>query len=118
MITTGGEGQFFKQEPIGFWLNGQFVLDYNFDGEGALFPPFSFDTELTTHTLGRLKLAGEDFDRDLGLENIDFGVYVRISSFTGWTPCDRCADVPLVIISICTLNPGKRSRSRAMLAGY
>lgn len=53
MITTGGEGQFYKKnQTIGYWLNGVFVSDYNFNGE-----------------------AGEDFDEELLLENIDFGTY-------------------------------------------
>ncbi|TFK39729.1 glycoside hydrolase [Crucibulum laeve] len=53
LITTGGEGHFFKKENIGFWFNGTFVSDYNFNGQ-----------------------AGEDFDLELHLDNIDFGTYV------------------------------------------
>jgi mannan endo-1,4-beta-mannosidase len=35
MITTGGEGQFYwKDKNVGFWFNGTFVFDYNFNGEG------------------------------------------------------------------------------------
>jgi len=47
LITTGGEGQF-------FWKNADptFASDYNFNGQ-----------------------AGEDFDFDLTLENVDFGTY-------------------------------------------
>jgi mannan endo-1,4-beta-mannosidase len=46
MITTGGEGQFYwKNDPA-------LASDYNFNGQ-----------------------AGEDFDRELFLENIDFGTY-------------------------------------------
>jgi mannan endo-1,4-beta-mannosidase len=53
MITTGGEGQFYKKnQNIGYWLNGVFVSDYNFNGQ-----------------------AGEDFDEELLLDNIDFGTY-------------------------------------------
>ncbi|KAF9460821.1 glycoside hydrolase [Collybia nuda] len=52
LITTGGEGHFYWKKPVGFWYNGQFISDYNFNGQ-----------------------AGEDFDRDLTLENIDFGTY-------------------------------------------
>ncbi|PPQ68624.1 hypothetical protein CVT25_005534 [Psilocybe cyanescens] len=53
MITTGGEGHFFKKnQNIGFWFDGQFVSDYNFNGQ-----------------------AGEDFDEELFLDNIDFGTY-------------------------------------------
>ncbi|KDR84164.1 hypothetical protein GALMADRAFT_151167 [Galerina marginata CBS 339.88] len=53
MITTGGEGHFFKKnQNIGFWQNGVFVSDYNFNGQ-----------------------AGEDFDQELFLDNIDFGTY-------------------------------------------
>uniref|UniRef100_A0A8H8CKK8 mannan endo-1,4-beta-mannosidase n=1 Tax=Psilocybe cubensis TaxID=181762 RepID=A0A8H8CKK8_PSICU len=53
MITTGGEGHFFKRnQDIGYWLNGQFISDYNFNGQ-----------------------AGEDFDEELFLENVDFGTY-------------------------------------------
>ncbi|KDR85072.1 hypothetical protein GALMADRAFT_218154 [Galerina marginata CBS 339.88] len=61
MITTGGEGHFFKRDQnIGFWFNGVFVSDYNFNGQ-----------------------AGEDFDEDLQLKNIDFGTYdIPGSNFT------------------------------------
>ncbi|KAF9056245.1 glycoside hydrolase [Panaeolus papilionaceus] len=53
LITTGGEGHFYwKNKNVGYWLNGQFVSDYNFNGQ-----------------------AGEDFDADLLLDNIDFGTY-------------------------------------------
>ncbi|PPQ69251.1 hypothetical protein CVT26_003663 [Gymnopilus dilepis] len=53
MITTGGEGHFFKKnQNIGYWQNGVFVSDYNFNGQ-----------------------AGEDFDEELFLDNIDFGTY-------------------------------------------
>ncbi|OBZ80006.1 putative mannan endo-1,4-beta-mannosidase A [Grifola frondosa] len=52
MITTGGEGQFFMSKPFEFWFNGTLVSDFNFNGE-----------------------AGEDFEGDLGLPNIDFGTY-------------------------------------------
>jgi len=45
MITTGGEGHF-------FWKNPAFSSDYNYNGQ-----------------------AGEDFDLDLQIENIDFGTY-------------------------------------------
>ncbi|CAL1695444.1 unnamed protein product [Somion occarium] len=52
LITTGGEGHFFWKKPVEFWFNGTLVSDYNFNGQ-----------------------AGEDFDRDLLLPNIDFGTY-------------------------------------------
>ncbi|KAJ3511183.1 hypothetical protein NLJ89_g4243 [Agrocybe chaxingu] len=53
MITTGGEGHFYwPDKNVGFWHNGVFISDYNFNGQ-----------------------AGEDFDADLQLENIDFGTY-------------------------------------------
>ncbi|KIJ55798.1 glycoside hydrolase family 5 protein [Sphaerobolus stellatus SS14] len=52
LITTGGEGHFFWNKTVGYWLNGQFVSDYNYDGD-----------------------AGEDFDSELTLENIDFASY-------------------------------------------
>ncbi|KAF5390292.1 hypothetical protein D9757_002857 [Collybiopsis confluens] len=45
MITTGGEGQF-------FWNDPGLASDYNFDGQ-----------------------AGEDFNREQSLSNIDFAVY-------------------------------------------
>ncbi|KAJ6604746.1 glycoside hydrolase superfamily [Mycena vulgaris] len=45
LITTGGEGHF-------FWKNPFFATDYNFNGQ-----------------------AGEDFDFDLTLPNIDFATY-------------------------------------------
>jgi len=45
LITTGGEGHF-------FWKNPFFASDYNFNGQ-----------------------AGEDFDHDLTLPNVDFGTY-------------------------------------------
>ncbi|KAG8969340.1 hypothetical protein FRC03_003441 [Tulasnella sp. 419] len=53
LITTGGEGHFYwpKNTP-GFWYNGVWVSDYNYNGD-----------------------AGEDFDKDLALPNIDFGTY-------------------------------------------
>ncbi|KAF8990678.1 glycoside hydrolase superfamily [Cyathus striatus] len=54
LITTGGEGHFFiKNKTVGFWFNGTFVSDYNFNGQ-----------------------AGEDFQLELAtLDNIDFGTY-------------------------------------------
>ncbi|KAF8885936.1 glycoside hydrolase superfamily [Infundibulicybe gibba] len=52
MITTGGEGHFFWKHPVAFWFNHTLVSDYNFNGQ-----------------------AGEDFDLDLTLPNIDFGTY-------------------------------------------
>ncbi|KAJ3490535.1 hypothetical protein NLI96_g1372 [Meripilus lineatus] len=52
LITTGGEGQFFQKDPVKYWFNGTLVSDYNFDGQ-----------------------AGEDFEGDLKLPNIDFGTY-------------------------------------------
>ncbi|KAF6765968.1 glycoside hydrolase superfamily [Ephemerocybe angulata] len=53
LITTGGEGHFYKRnEDIGYWYNGQWVSDYNYNGQ-----------------------AGEDFDLDLTLDDIDFGTY-------------------------------------------
>ncbi|KAL4266909.1 glycosyl hydrolase 5 (cellulase A) family protein [Pleurotus pulmonarius] len=52
MITTGGEGQFTWKNPVKYWANGVLVSDYNFNGQ-----------------------AGEDFDKDLALKNIDFGTY-------------------------------------------
>ncbi|KAF8914370.1 glycoside hydrolase [Gymnopilus junonius] len=53
MITTGGEGHFYKKnQNIGYWLNGDFISDYNFNGQ-----------------------AGEDFDKELFLDGIDFGTY-------------------------------------------
>lgn len=35
LITTGGEGQFFWNKTVGYWLDGQFVSDYNYDGDGV-----------------------------------------------------------------------------------
>ncbi|KAF8642254.1 hypothetical protein AX16_009529 [Volvariella volvacea WC 439] len=53
MITTGGEGHFYwPDKDVGYWYNGHWVSDYNYNGQ-----------------------AGEDFDGDLALENIDFGTY-------------------------------------------
>ncbi|KAI0704958.1 glycoside hydrolase [Cytidiella melzeri] len=52
MITTGGEGHFFWTNPPTYWFDGQLVSDYNWNGQ-----------------------AGEDFDRNLGLPNIDFATY-------------------------------------------
>ncbi|KAK0478423.1 glycoside hydrolase [Armillaria novae-zelandiae] len=52
MITTGGEGQFNWDKPKHYWYDGSFVSDYNYNGE-----------------------AGENFDLDLALDNIDFGTY-------------------------------------------
>ncbi|KAG6837383.1 hypothetical protein H0H93_010542 [Arthromyces matolae] len=45
LITTGGEGHF-------YWKTGDLTSDYNFNGQ-----------------------AGEDFDLDMTLPNIDFGTY-------------------------------------------
>ncbi|GLB36227.1 putative cellulase (glycosyl hydrolase family 5) [Lyophyllum shimeji] len=61
LITTGGEGHFYWKRPVGYWLNGTFVSDYNFNGQ-----------------------AGEDFDADMQLENIDFGTYHLYPQF--WYP--------------------------------
>ncbi|KAK0465093.1 glycoside hydrolase [Desarmillaria tabescens] len=52
MITTGGEGQFNWKKPKQYWYNGSLVSDYNYNGQ-----------------------AGENFDFDLALDNIDFGTY-------------------------------------------
>ncbi|KAL4242158.1 glycosyl hydrolase 5 (cellulase A) family protein [Abortiporus biennis] len=52
MITTGGEGHFNWTKPATYWFNGTLFSDYNFNGQ-----------------------AGEDFERDLALPNIDFGTY-------------------------------------------
>ncbi|KJA29159.1 glycoside hydrolase family 5 protein [Hypholoma sublateritium FD-334 SS-4] len=53
MITTGGEGHFYwKNKNVGFWFDGVFNSDYNFNGQ-----------------------AGEDFDTELTLPNVDFGTY-------------------------------------------
>ncbi|KXN89954.1 putative mannan endo-1,4-beta-mannosidase A [Leucoagaricus sp. SymC.cos] len=61
MITTGGEGHFYWKKPVCYWLNHTCVSDYNYNGQ-----------------------AGEDFDLDLQLENIDFGTYVR-PFFSVWS---------------------------------
>jgi hypothetical protein len=35
LITTGGEGHFYKRdEDIGYWLDGQWISDYNYNGQG------------------------------------------------------------------------------------
>ncbi|KAI0721256.1 glycoside hydrolase [Cerioporus squamosus] len=52
LITTGGEGHFYWKNPRKYWFNNTLVSDYNYNGE-----------------------AGEDFDHDLLLPNIDFGTY-------------------------------------------
>ncbi|EJT97749.1 hypothetical protein DACRYDRAFT_71785 [Dacryopinax primogenitus] len=52
MMSTGGEGQFDWSTPEYYWYDGQYVPDYNYDGE-----------------------AGESFDDVIALPNIDFGVY-------------------------------------------
>ncbi|THH04891.1 hypothetical protein EW145_g5196 [Phellinidium pouzarii] len=52
MITTGGEGMFFWANPPIITSNDSSSTDFNFNGE-----------------------AGEDFELDLHLPNIDFGVY-------------------------------------------
>ncbi|TBU48177.1 glycoside hydrolase [Dichomitus squalens] len=52
LITTGGEGQFFWEHPLQYWSNHTLVSDYNYNGQ-----------------------AGEDFDHDTLLSNIDFGSY-------------------------------------------
>ncbi|KAH8119717.1 glycoside hydrolase [Phellopilus nigrolimitatus] len=52
MITTGGEGQFYWAQPPVIWTDNVPASDYNFDGR-----------------------AGEDFELDLRLPNIDFGSY-------------------------------------------
>ncbi|KAG5221238.1 glycoside hydrolase family protein [Salix suchowensis] len=65
-----------------FWANGVLVSDYNFDGQGV----YSLFRSMTcTHVVPQ---AGEDFDKDLALENIDFGTYVS-RSFV-------CRDPPLM----------------------
>jgi hypothetical protein len=39
LITTGGEGHFYKRnEDIGYWLDGQWISDYNYNGQGVIFP--------------------------------------------------------------------------------
>ena len=53
MITTGGEGHFYWKPPVYYWYNHALVSDYNYNGQ-----------------------AGEDFDKDMQLPNIDFGTYV------------------------------------------
>ncbi|KAF8204076.1 glycoside hydrolase [Pholiota molesta] len=64
LITTGGEGHFYwKNKNVGYWSDGVFTSDYNFNGQ-----------------------AGEDFDTELTLPNVDFGAY----DFPGsnWTAKD------------------------------
>ncbi|KAG5654095.1 hypothetical protein H0H81_007509 [Sphagnurus paluster] len=62
LITTGGEGHFYwPKNPVGFWYNGTFISDYNYNGQ-----------------------AGEDFDADLQLKNIDFGTYHSYPQY--WYP--------------------------------
>lgn len=39
LITTGGEGHFYKRnEDIGYWLDGQWISDYNYNGQGVISP--------------------------------------------------------------------------------
>ncbi|OSD03597.1 glycoside hydrolase family 5 protein [Trametes coccinea BRFM310] len=52
LITTGGEGHFYWKKPLEYWYNHTLVSDYNYNGQ-----------------------AGEDFDHDMLLPNIDFGTY-------------------------------------------
>ncbi|KIP12426.1 glycoside hydrolase family 5 protein [Phlebiopsis gigantea 11061_1 CR5-6] len=52
LVTTGGEGHFFWTHPRTYWSNGQLISDYNWNGQ-----------------------AGEDFDRNLQIPNIDFVTY-------------------------------------------
>ncbi|KAI9060173.1 glycoside hydrolase family 5 protein [Trametes sanguinea] len=52
LITTGGEGHFYWKKPAEYWFNHTLVSDYNYNGQ-----------------------AGEDFDHDMLLPNIDFGTY-------------------------------------------
>ncbi|KAI0348478.1 glycoside hydrolase [Trametopsis cervina] len=52
LITTGGEGHFYWKNPRQYWFNGELVSDYNWNGQ-----------------------AGEDFDKNLALPNIDFVTY-------------------------------------------
>ena len=56
------------------WSNGVPSTDYNFDGRGRL---LIFLLSEDTHVSSLA--AGEDFDKDLLLPNIDFGVYVSAS---------------------------------------
>lgn len=73
MITTGGEGHFYwKDQNVGFWYNGAFVSDYNFNGQGIIVAWPSG----TSFLMGQFYPAGEDFDADLQLDDIDFGTYV------------------------------------------
>ncbi len=70
MITTGGEGHFYwKNANVGFWFDGVFNSDYNFNGQGVLY----FRSILLSLIFF---LAGEDFDTELTLPNVDFGTYV------------------------------------------
>ncbi|TEB34981.1 glycoside hydrolase [Coprinellus micaceus] len=67
LITTGGEGHFYKRdEDIGYWLDGQWISDYNYNGQ-----------------------AGEDFDLDLTLDDIDFGTYHIYPQFWYGTTLDK-----------------------------
>ena len=53
------------------WFDGQLISDYNWDGQGMLveYIVCSFIEHTTV-------AAGEDFDRNLQLPNIDFVTYV------------------------------------------
>lgn len=79
MITTGGEGHFYlKDQNVGYWFNGTFISDYNFNGQGMPLcrpqPPQIHSWQLNA------QIAGEDFDANLQLENIDFVTYVSAQS--------------------------------------
>ncbi|EIN13813.1 hypothetical protein PUNSTDRAFT_41254 [Punctularia strigosozonata HHB-11173 SS5] len=83
---------FSGHESPSSWVNGQLVEDFNFDGQ-----------------------PGEDFDADIMLHNIDFGVYVgcsfspvcvngayrealaHVSANLVWQPATRRVNKPLVI---------------------
>jgi len=61
---------------VNSWSNGQYVSDYNYNGNGK--PVQTPASSLLVLTLAGHS-AGEDFDKDLTLENIDFGTYVSSS---------------------------------------
>ncbi|KAI0094748.1 glycoside hydrolase superfamily [Irpex rosettiformis] len=74
LITTGGEGHFFWKNPRTYWFDGELVSDYNWNGQ-----------------------AGEDFDHNLGLPNIDFATYVRLEWIDDHIKAGKMANKPIVL---------------------
>jgi hypothetical protein len=69
------------------WFDSQLVSDYNWNGQGRL----PNDVQREWQMINLVCAAGEDFDRNLHLPNIDFVTYVsRRAGVSRLASADGC----------------------------